>query len=76
MGEELYMGGRETKMGVAIADDIMGPYVKSEYNPVTNSGHETCLWKYNGELQHFSVRMVWKKHDQFAEDRLILKLNQ
>ena len=24
MGEELYMGGRETKWGVAIADDIMG----------------------------------------------------
>lgn len=46
MGEEMYMGGRETKWGVAIADKPTGPYIKSEYNPVTNSGHETCLWKY------------------------------
>ena len=30
MGEELFMGGRETKWGVAIADTIEGPYVRSE----------------------------------------------
>lgn len=46
MGEEFYMGGRETKWGVAISDRIEGPYQKSEYNPITNSGHETCLWPY------------------------------
>lgn len=50
MGEELYMGGRETKWGVAIADHVEGPYVRSPYNPVTNSGHETCLWHYRGGL--------------------------
>lgn len=50
MGERLYMGGRETKWGVAIADQIEGPYIKSPYNPVTNSGHETCLWHYKGGL--------------------------
>ena len=66
---ELYMGGRETKWGVAIADDIMGPYVKSEYNPVTNSGHETCLWKYNGGIAAFlRTDGVEKNTIQFAED--------
>ncbi len=46
MGERLTMGGREIKWGVAISDSIEGPYVKSEYNPITNSGHEICVWKY------------------------------
>ena len=69
MGEELYMGGRETKWGVAIADDIMGPYIRSEYNPVTNSGHETCLWKYNGGIAAFlRTDGVEKNTIQFAED--------
>ena len=50
MGEELFFGGRETKWGVAIADRPEGPYVKSEYNPVTNSGHEVCVWHYAGGI--------------------------
>ena len=32
--------------GVAIADKPDGPFVKSPLNPVTNSGHETCLFPY------------------------------
>ena len=32
--------------GVAIADIPEGPYVKSELNPLTNSGHETMFWPY------------------------------
>lgn len=48
MGEEMFMGGRETKWGVAIADQPEGPYRRSEYNPVSNSGHEICVWPYNG----------------------------
>ncbi len=32
--------------GVAIADKPEGPFVKSALNPVTNSGHETCLFPY------------------------------
>ncbi|MEM7660183.1 MAG: glycosyl hydrolase, partial [Bacteroidota bacterium] len=39
-------GGREIKWGVAIADQLEGPYVKSPYNPITNSGHELCVWPY------------------------------
>ncbi|MDP4624506.1 MAG: family 43 glycosylhydrolase [Akkermansiaceae bacterium] len=50
MGEEMFFGGRETKWGVAIADKIEGPYIRSEYNPVTNSGHEVCVWHYNGGI--------------------------
>lgn len=50
MGEQMFMGGRETKWGVAIADNPEGPYVRSEYNPITNSGHEVCVWHYNGGI--------------------------
>lgn len=50
MGEEMNFGGREIKWGVAIADKPEGPYVKSEYNPVTNSGHEVCVWPYKGGI--------------------------
>lgn len=32
--------------GVAIADRPEGPFVKSPLNPITNSGHETCLFPY------------------------------
>lgn len=48
MGEQMFMGGRETKWGVAIAERIEGPYVRSEYNPISNSGHEICVWPYQG----------------------------
>lgn len=46
MGERNTAGGREIRWGVAIANNIEGPYVKSEYNPITHSGHELCVWKY------------------------------
>ncbi len=37
----------DSKWGVAIADKPEGPYIKSKYNPVTNSGHEVWVfpWK-------------------------------
>ena len=50
MGEEMTFGGREIKWGVAIAEQPEGPYIKSEYNPVTNSGHEVCVWHYRGGI--------------------------
>lgn len=46
MGERLTAGGREIRWGVAIADQIEGPYTKSPYNPITHSGHEICVWPY------------------------------
>ena len=50
MGEQMTSGGREICWGVAIADQPEGPYVKSPYNPVTNSGHEVCVWHYDGGI--------------------------
>lgn len=46
MGERKTFGGREIRWGVAISDKLKGPYVKSPYNPLTNSGHEVCVWPY------------------------------
>jgi len=34
--------------GVARSDKPEGPFLKSTLNPVTNSGHETCLFPYGG----------------------------
>ena len=50
MGEEMNFGGREIRWGVAMADAPEGPYRKSPYNPVTNSGHEVCVWPYKGGI--------------------------
>ncbi len=47
MGEAITFGGRQIRHGVAIADNPKGPYVKSPYNPISNSGHEICVWPYN-----------------------------
>jgi hypothetical protein len=50
MGEAITFGGRQIRHGVAIADDPKGPYIKSPYNPISNSGHEVCVWPYNGGI--------------------------
>lgn len=50
MGEQITFGGRQIRHGVAIADNPEGPYVKSLYNPISNSGHEICVWPYNGGI--------------------------
>jgi len=50
MGEEITWGGREIRHGVAIADHPLGPYTKSLYNPISNSGHEICVWPRNGGI--------------------------
>jgi len=34
----------DSRWGVAVADHPEGPYVKSELNPVINSGHEIWVW--------------------------------
>jgi hypothetical protein len=50
MGEEITWGGRQIRQGVAIAGNPLGPYVKSPYNPISNSGHEICVWNYNNGI--------------------------
>lgn len=69
IGEELFGCGREIKWGVAIADKIEGPYIKSPYNPITNSGHETCLWEYNGGMAAMLTSDGMEKNTiQYAKD--------
>ncbi len=50
MGERMTFGGREIKHGVAISEKLEGPYIKSPYNPISNSGHEICIWTYQGGI--------------------------
>ena len=47
MGEEITFGGRQIRHGLAISKNPLGPYEKSPYNPISNSGHEICVWPYN-----------------------------
>ena len=69
MGESMNFGGREIKHGVAIADHIEGPYVKSEYNPISNSGHEVVVWKYRGGVASLLTTDGPEKNTcQWAED--------
>lgn len=65
----LYYAGPDTRWGVAHSDTPEGPYLHSEYNPVTNSGHETLLWHYNGGIAALLNRDGPEKDTiQFASD--------
>ena len=69
MGERITFGGREIKWGVAIADKPEGPYAKSPYNPITNSGHELCVWPYKGGIAAMLTTDGPERNTiQFAED--------
>ncbi|MCQ1060830.1 glycosyl hydrolase [Photobacterium sp. ZSDE20] len=71
MGESMNMGGREIKHGVAIADNIWGPYERSELNPISNSGHEVAVWHHNGGIASLITTDGPEKNTiQFAEDGL------
>ena len=62
MGEGMTFGGREISWG---------PYVKSEYNPVTNSGHEVCVWPYKGGIAALLTTDGPEKNTfQYAPDRI------
>lgn len=69
MGEGMNIGGREIKHGVAVADNPFGPYVKSELNPISNSGHEVVVWNYKGGIATLLTTDGPEKNTiQFAED--------
>ncbi len=69
MGESMNMGGREIKHGVAIADNILGPYTKSDYNPISNSGHEVVVWNFEGGIASLLTTDGPEKNTiQFAPD--------
>jgi len=69
MGERRDFGGRQIRWGVAISDRPEGPYTKSLYNPVTNSGHEVCVWHYDGGIAALLTTDGPEKNTiQYAED--------
>ena len=68
-GEGIGHSNLESKWGVAIADDPLGPYVKSPLNPITNSGHEVMVWNYAGGVGALLTRCGPEKNTvQFAAD--------
>ena len=71
MGERTTFGGRDIRWGVAVADDPQGPYLKSPLNPVTNSGHEVCVWPHRGGVAALLTTDGPEKNTiQFAPDGL------
>ena len=68
---EKVSGGLLRAQGVAIADQPEGPFIKSELNPVTNSGHETMYWNYEGGIATLLILDGPEKDTiQFAPDGL------
>lgn len=71
MGESMNMGGREIKHGVAVSNSPLGPYKKSDLNPISNSGHEVVVWNYKGGIATLLTTDGPEKNTiQFAEDGL------
>ncbi|MBD0404393.1 family 43 glycosylhydrolase [Flammeovirga sp. EKP202] len=69
MGEQITFGGRQIRHGVAIADNPLGPYVKSPYNPISNSGHEICVFKHkDGIMSLITTDGPEKGTVQYAND--------
>ena len=55
--------------GVAIADSPLGPFQKSPFNPVINSGHETCMWPWkDGVAALVALDGPEKNTIQYAHD--------
>ena len=50
MGWEITFGGREIRHGVATSDSPFGPFSKSPFNPISNSGHEVAIWHFKGGI--------------------------
>jgi len=74
-GEKHTSGGREIRWGVAIADKPEGPYVKSPYNPITQSGHEVAVWPYKGGIAMMSTDDGPEKQTmQYAPDGINFEL--
>lgn len=55
-------------VGVAIADNPEGPYVKSEYNPVMVGGHEVIVWPYRKGVCAILTEGPEANSIQYAED--------
>ena len=44
-GREKGLSPRETRMGLAVAEQPLGPYRKVAENPLIEGGHEVCVWR-------------------------------
>lgn len=44
-GREMGLSPRETRMGLAVAEQPLGPYRKVPENPLIEGGHEVCVWR-------------------------------
>ena len=70
-GEGIGYSNQESKWGVAIADNPLGPYRKSALNPVTNSGHEVLVWPWRGGVAALLTRCGPERDTiQYAADGL------
>ncbi|MHB8900866.1 MAG: glycoside hydrolase family 117 protein [Thermoguttaceae bacterium] len=56
-------------LGLAIAEDPLGPYVKSRLNPVLNSGHETTFFPFKEGVAALAIK-DGNEHEtmQYASD--------
>jgi len=62
-------GPRWSAMGLAIASDPLGPFVKHPLNPVQNSGHEICFFPYKKGVASLAIRDGNEHFTiQYAED--------
>ena len=68
-GEGIGFSNMESKWGVAVAENPLGPYTKSPLNPISNSGHEIMVWNYAGGVGGLLTRCGPEKNTiQFAAD--------
>ena len=65
----------DSRWGVAVSDHPEGPYVKSPYNPITNSGHEVWTWPWRNGI---AAILDWAGPEcntvQFTEDGINFKV--
>jgi len=56
-------------LGLAVADDPLGPFVKHRLNPVLNSGHETTFFPFKNGIAALAIKDGNERSTmQFAED--------
>lgn len=69
VGSKLKKPYPDFSMGLAIAENPEGPFVKHELNPVSCSGHEALVWPYkNGVATMITANGPEKNTVQWAED--------
>lgn len=74
-GEGIGYSHMESKWGVATSASPLGPYAKSPFSPVSNSGHEVVVWPYRGGVAGLVNRCGPEKNSiQFAPDGINIEV--